>query len=375
MTGFFGQRFDFTGNDNGWYALISDPPTMQINMRVTVPVPSVPETTYITGFSVLTTDDDGLDHSIVVAAKTPHNMYTACPVGVSPCLADGSLTVLLDGKGSLAAPGTVSLAPGIDITAVNIPGECRSFGFKAYWEKKKEDNAAYWTKMEQEGARDSRKLSATLGMGEWILDNPTATNMVDCADYVARSAEETGGLFAHQSEHASFRIVTPGTTIRLSHGKRYEVAVQDPMDTTYVPDSTTWQMNIGIDHTDVSNDAKGILGETMVPTRDGGGDMIMHGKRYIRGEKADCKFGADIPKGIHPSARVVLLPLSGIISKYNTYSIYQGNETVTYTNINATTCLMFDVLIFSFCGTRWSTKTVHVPFGSHIFICIRLNIC
>ena len=80
MTGFFGQKFDFTGNDNGWYALISDPPTMQINMRVTVPVPSVPETTYITGFSVLTTDDDGLDHSIVVAAKTPQ--YVHCvPVG------------------------------------------------------------------------------------------------------------------------------------------------------------------------------------------------------------------------------------------------------------------------------------------------------
>lgn len=48
MTGFLGQKFDFTGDDGGWYALIADM-GISINMRVTSPVADVPEITYITG--------------------------------------------------------------------------------------------------------------------------------------------------------------------------------------------------------------------------------------------------------------------------------------------------------------------------------------
>ena len=304
MTGFAGQKFDFTGIDDSWYALISEPPSLQLNMRVTVPVPSQPDTTYITGFSLLTTDDDGLHHSIVVKAKEPHHLETACPVGVSPCVADGSLVVALDGEEVLTRPGTVSLAPGIEITAVNIPGECRSFGFKAYWAKKKQENAAYWAREEQENVQGKRKLSAMLSMGEWMLADSSATNMADCAEYVARSAAVAGGLFAHQSEHSSFRIITPAADIRLSHGKRYEFPTRDPTDTIDLPDSATWQMNIVIDHLDISNDAKGVLGETIVPTRDADGNMIMQGVRCIRGVQQDCKFGAQIPEDVRTTVGV-----------------------------------------------------------------------
>lgn len=48
MFGFLGQKFDFTGQDAAWYSLIADD-NMHINMRVTSPVPDVPEITYITG--------------------------------------------------------------------------------------------------------------------------------------------------------------------------------------------------------------------------------------------------------------------------------------------------------------------------------------
>lgn len=56
MTGFRGQNFDFTGEDGGWYSVLSDRPNIHLNMRVTSPVPSVPEITYITGISIKTTD-------------------------------------------------------------------------------------------------------------------------------------------------------------------------------------------------------------------------------------------------------------------------------------------------------------------------------
>jgi len=83
-----------------------------------------------TGLSVLTTDADNYDHSIVIEVKDPHSLKSSCPTGVSPCLADGSLRVALDGEEALLAPGTVLLGKDVQISAVNLPGACRSFGFE-----------------------------------------------------------------------------------------------------------------------------------------------------------------------------------------------------------------------------------------------------
>lgn len=82
------------------------------------------------GLSVLTTDADGFDHSIVIEVEDPHNLESSCPAGVSPCVADGSLRVLVDGVEELSQPGTVFLAPDVQVSAVNLPGACRSFGFE-----------------------------------------------------------------------------------------------------------------------------------------------------------------------------------------------------------------------------------------------------
>ena len=40
----------------------------------------------------------------------------------------------------------------------------------------------------------------------------------------------------------------------------------------------------------VSRDAKGILGETRVPTRDHDGKPIMQGMEAIRGQQQDCEL-------------------------------------------------------------------------------------
>lgn len=129
MTGFRGQKFDFTGQDGAWYCLLSDVPNMHVNMRVTTPVPDRPEITYITGISVLTTDSEGLEHSIVITVKDPHSLESACATAedgkASPCLADGALNVMLDGQEGLVAPGSATLAPDVVGEAVNLPGACR----------------------------------------------------------------------------------------------------------------------------------------------------------------------------------------------------------------------------------------------------------
>ena len=130
MTGFLGQKFDFTGEDGEWYCLLDDGPSMHLNMRVTAPVLDLPEITYITGLSVITTDVEGVDHTIEISVTDPHNLESSCPNGASPCLADGALSVYLDGQESLVSPGQVILGPGVATSAVNLPGACRSFGFE-----------------------------------------------------------------------------------------------------------------------------------------------------------------------------------------------------------------------------------------------------
>lgn len=113
MTGFRGQKFDFTGDSGEWYALVSDLPSMHLNMRVTSPVPSLPEVTYITGLSLHTVDDGGVNHSAVITVKDSDNIDSACPFGMSSCLANGALNVVLDGQEILLAPGAVEVGPGV----------------------------------------------------------------------------------------------------------------------------------------------------------------------------------------------------------------------------------------------------------------------
>lgn len=57
-------------------------------------------------------------------------MESSCAAGESLCLADGSLSVVLDGEETLFAPGSIQLAQDIMVSAVNLPGACRSFGFE-----------------------------------------------------------------------------------------------------------------------------------------------------------------------------------------------------------------------------------------------------
>lgn len=97
---------------------------------MTSPVPSAPQITYITGLSVQTSDTEGSKHDIIIEVEEPHRLESRCPQGVAPCLADGSLRVLLDGHEELRAPGSVALGPDVIVSAVNLPGECRSFGFE-----------------------------------------------------------------------------------------------------------------------------------------------------------------------------------------------------------------------------------------------------
>ena len=129
-------------------------------------------------------------------------------------------------------------------------------------------------------------------MSEWILGDPTATNMDECTEYVAEATAAGGelGLFSHDSEHTSVQILTPVGRVRLSHGRLHQLPMRDPTDHFDLPDHLTWQMNLAVDHHDIdATAARGILGETLVPTVDGNGKPIMQGMASIRGVQEDCE--------------------------------------------------------------------------------------
>ena len=244
-----------------------------------------PRSPTFTGISVFTTDTDGSDHSFVISVADPHNLESSCQVGTPSCLADGALHVVIDGEEALLSPEEVSVAPGVAIAAVNLPGACRSFGFERYWERKKLECLG------QEG----RKLSSAIAMkdmSDWILSDPTATDTVECAEYVA-SAKAVGGgagLFAKRGEHASFKKMTPAAKPSLSHGRLHQLPMRDPTDQFDLRDHLAWQTNMAVDHSEMSLDATGILGETLVPTVDDKGDPIMQGMDAIRGQHEDCEY-------------------------------------------------------------------------------------
>ena len=287
LVGLAGQKFDFTGQSNCWYALLSAWGTDHVNMRVTAPIADLPGVTYITGISIQTDDEDGVGHSIVLFVSNPSVLQTSCPVDGQPCIGEGALTVLVDGV-RVTRPGQTDLGPGVSIAAANIPGECRPFGFEQYWQLKVRE-------AELLAAQSRRRLSASPTMDRWIADDGSATNPAECKEYVSKAMKH-GGIYTHQSDHVSFQIITPNLTLRLNHGKLHQLPERDPTDAFDIPDHTTFQMNIGFMGIKRDDTLQGIIGETSVPTIDQHGAKIMSGLEAIRGQEDDYRVHGPLGK-------------------------------------------------------------------------------
>ena len=62
----------------------------------------------------------------------------------------------------------------------------------------------------------SSPVTGLQDMAYWILGDTAVANLVECAEYVAvATASGEEGVFTHDSEHASFQIMTPGALVRL----------------------------------------------------------------------------------------------------------------------------------------------------------------
>jgi len=282
LVGFRGQTFDFTGRSGENYVLLSEDSTL-LTMEVYAPVPDLPHITYITGIALSAQDFDGTSHTIHIRVVNAEgiNGHHECPTS-EPCLAEGVLAVVVDGQPMLG-PGIVTAGKGVVVGAVNIPGECRPFGFEKYWARKvREAEAA-------SAGADGRRLSTWFqDMNEWVLADVAATNPVECAEYVQKAMVD-GTLFTEQGEHTTFQIVTPRFIIRLNHGKLHQLAMRDPTDSFDLPDHITYQINMALERAVLGPSPQGILGGTVNPTHDANGEEIMNGIEAIRGDEEDYR--------------------------------------------------------------------------------------
>ena len=95
MQGLGGQRIDWSGIDGGWYCLVKDErEDLHINVRVNAPLPiDFPHRQLVTAISVVSGG-----HSLGIEVKDPYSTVTGrCPSDISPCLADGGVSITVDG--------------------------------------------------------------------------------------------------------------------------------------------------------------------------------------------------------------------------------------------------------------------------------------
>lgn len=170
---------------------------------------------------------------------------------------------------------------GVRVAAVNIPGECRPFGFEKDWLAKQQEQEAA-------AATTARTLREAVPMSEWLLRDDLRTNPVECKEYV-KSAVETDTLFDYQSEHASFQVTTPLLSLRINHGKIHQLAMRDPTDTIDLPDHIAYQMNVAFDKVVLGDNPQGAIGETIHPVLDEDGQAITQGIKAIRGDEEDYR--------------------------------------------------------------------------------------
>eukprot|EP00752_Nemacystus_decipiens_P017715 g15883.t1 len=285
MKGLRGQRIDWSGVDGGWYSLVKDRNTdLDINVRLTAPLPDeYPDRQLVTGLAVMS---EG--HSLVIEIGNPYAIDTdGCPVGISPCLANGGLRISADGKAAnelLRFSRKVPVAGGaIFVSASNLPVECRQFGGDKIWARKY-----------QEMLEGRRELVDGESFEDWVLkfDNHMAAPGW-CAEYIAEN-----DLADLQSTHAIFKIETSTVAVRLNAGVNYQGEGEVDGDGRVLPDLEFWQMDVGMDGLDVDNPAlSGILGETARVVYDANGREVMAGFEAFRGTVEDYRVSGAL--GVH----------------------------------------------------------------------------
>ncbi|MEP6167814.1 MAG: hypothetical protein ABJ208_03850, partial [Rhodopirellula bahusiensis] len=184
VNGLRGQRYDWFGEDGGWYAFLSTQDQLQMNLRVTSHLPTTfPERQLVTGVAVVTEGGHTITADVVDPldlAPTCQNAAEAAKSGSTSalCLANGGLRVTVDGREEMPAAGEYHFDGGIHITAVNLPLECQRFGDHLMWGDLGEEQ-----KLEHV-SRSLRSAGPVTSIFDWLLEDSVMIAPPWCVRYL-----------------------------------------------------------------------------------------------------------------------------------------------------------------------------------------------
>ena len=289
MTGMLGEKFDWSGEDNEWYSLVSDGEDFQLNVRLTAPMPEeFPDRQLVSAVSILSPGG----RSIVIEVENPYTIDAPGCAGADdlslPCLANGAFRFTKDGvehKGLQMPSVAVQLPGNRFVSSANLPAECRPFGGDRIW-------AARYAQM-SETQRFLRTYEEKFD--EWILKEDHMAAPTWCAKFLQEGG--LSGLLGVQSNHAIFHVTTPTAQLRINIGVNHQDRVTSADgDVVLVPELEFWQGDVGVERSSFSDTVSGMLGETSRPVLNEDGLPIMQGIGAIRGKPED--YRVDGPFGV-----------------------------------------------------------------------------
>lgn len=160
---------------------------------------------------------------------------------------------------------------GLELSASNLPIECRQFGGDKIWAKMYEEML------------QGRRVLPEANFEDWVMSFDYSMAAPDwCVKYIMEK-----GLNHVQSDHAVFRIDTPAVGVRLNVGINHQYEGEYNWDGRVLPDLDFWQMDVGLEGLVLEDTLSGILGETVRPVVDAEGREVMDGLGAIRGTVED----------------------------------------------------------------------------------------
>ena len=289
VSGLRGQRYDWFGDDGGWYAFLSTQDQLQMNLRVTSHLPSTfPERQLVTGVAMVTEGGHTITVDIVDPldlAPTCQNTADAARSGSTsaPCLVNGGLRVTVNGREEMPGAGEYHFDGGIHITAVNLPLECQRFGDYLMWGDLGEEQKL------MRAERNLRSAGSVTSIFEWLLADSVMIAPPWCVKYLEELNGDVTALAGVQSNHAVLRIESPNLSLRVNVGINSEEE-QTLQDGRVVPTATFWQMDVRVEDAEGIATSKGMLGETARPVHDKQtGKAVMSGLGVLRGDVEDYR--------------------------------------------------------------------------------------
>ena len=253
-------------------------------------------------------------HSLVIEVIEPYSGDTpGCPESVFPCLADGGLRSVIDGKVSqrLARPTRNEKVGGIfEVSSSNLPVECREFGGGEEWEllyeemrrgdrELTEPSFKEWVlsfphKVASEWELRCVEMTGSLlkpSFEEWLLSFPHKVAPEWCAKYVSEN-----GLADVQSKQSVLKIATADIVVRFSVGVNHRHGGKTDRFGHGLPELDFWQSSVRLSGINVENEHLRMLGETSRPVQDTNGHVIAKGVDALRGTMTDCRVSGPAGK-------------------------------------------------------------------------------